>query len=282
MELIHILLGGYKDFSDDDLKEKYKRDAKDSISMDYTIESFFSDSFLILEKIKASTEEKFKLSKSLMEKKISDARISGNTALEKECYGELKWLTLNDTKIDLSEFNIADSTYSFRHEKLDIIKSILKDAEKELLPKDIIVEPVTYKSILNGNNVVKGIETSYKVEQLKKIHEILTKETGEYNRIFIESRIEDFLSICSDKPLPSGFKRVKWILKSPRTKPKEVPHKDAFREFLIFLYGTVPTAKELRSLFSDFNNSDIIVFKDNRLRPSNPKVDLEACFEMIK
>lgn len=279
MNFIQILTNGYEKVSLPNLHQRYKRDAKDSIDKGYTIESFFNNCFLAIKTVKAEIEKKYISDKSTLEEQISIARSNNDSILEEDCYNRLNVLYLNDTKIDLSTINSTYCKYTIRYEKLNLIKSALETAKKELIDEGVIPE---YKNIDDTdyeNKLGSGLKTNYEYEELVKIHENLTNGTKSFKTVYLVARIEDFIAICSDKPLPRDFNRVKWVLMSRIKKPCPVLHKDAFREFLAFLYSKVPEDKVIKTLFSDKYNADITKNKPNNTRYSYYYTDFEFIFK---
>jgi hypothetical protein len=129
------------------------------------------------------------------------------------------------------------------------------------------------------NKLGNGIKTKHNQNTLTVIYSKLTYDKLNENKtVFIEARQQDFLSICSDRPLPKDFKRVKWVLLSRKNKSNQMPHKDAFFEFLEFLYSKVPNKNMQKTLFSDKNNEHFTTNKPNRSRYSNYYNELAEIF----
>ena len=86
-----------------------------------------------------------------------------------------------------------------------------------------------------------------------KINNIYNKMQGR----FIDTNLENFISIFTFNELPSDFVKIKWIL----LKKNCTPHKTALSEFLTAIFGKCPSQKFINKIITDMNGFPIILPK---------------------
>ncbi|MEI6348869.1 MAG: hypothetical protein WCP69_13055 [Bacteroidota bacterium] len=288
MDFAFILLDNFLQTDVRYLHDIYKIEATSAFSQNSsndetnstcTYEDFFNNCDSVIKEIKSEMQKQFEKDIDQTQDEILKAKSDNDFQKVNELLGSKNNFLLRDTKINLSIF-CPTIQKTMRYYELKYIEDALAKAKKEFISEEKMTDIETINGPYYENNLRTGIKTKYTIQQLTEIHKDLTIGSIKYKTIFIEASIKDFLAICSDETLPKEFKRVKWVLMSRVKKPTPLSHKDALREFLLFLYGSVPKKQIVKSLFSDKNNADITPNKSNKTRFSSHYLDLENIFNI--